>query len=166
MRTTALDAAVAGSEQAGLTKLQRRRLVGRLIRPAYERRRAAGLAGDDFDDWRHEEQFKACHKQFLRSCVQEDWPRLMAHFLRILGRVDEARRYERRSAVGNIGVARYHLRQALEAAGDVIERPDAYAAAIARSRYKTGNLNELTARQIWGLVFDLRRSAARRRKTR
>ncbi len=161
---TALDAAVLGSEMAGLSREQRRLLIGRLIRPAYERRRAAGLAGDDFDAWRHEEQFKACHKQFLRSCVQEDWPRLKGHFLRMLGRLDEARECERGAAAGNIGVARYHLRKACAAAADAIERPEDYARAIARSRYKTADLNALSCRQVWGLVFDLRRAAARRRK--
>lgn len=162
----AIDRALRGSDIAPLTKDQRRRLMARLVVPAWTAMRARGLAGGDMTDWRREEQFKACHKEHLRACVQEDYPKLVAHFLRLLGRVDEARAWDRRAAVGNIGVARAKLRAALAEAAPVLGDAGAYAAAICRCKFKTADLDALSTRQVWVLVFDLRRAVQKKRGTR
>jgi hypothetical protein len=160
---TAIERAMLGAQTAPLSKRQRQRLMARFVVPAWVAHRKAGLAGEDLEDWRREEQFKACHKTHLRAATQADWPLLCGHFLRLLGRVEEARGYELRSAGGSLAVARHKLREALAAAAPVIEQPEAYAAAICRSKFKTRNLADLSARQVWVLVFDMRRAAQKRR---
>ena len=158
-----IDKAMRGSEQAPLTTGQRRLLMARLVVPAWKHMRAKGLAGDNLEDWRREEQFKACHKESLRAAVQADYPRLRAHFLRLLGRVEESRQWDRRAMGGNLDVARAKLRQALADAGPVLGDARAYAAAISRSKFKTLDMDSLTSRQVWVLVFDLRRACQKKR---
>lgn len=160
----AIDKAMYGSEQAPLSKEQRRLLVARYVVPAYQRRLADGLTGEPMEDWRHEEQFKACGKTLLRECVQKDWLPLTAHFLRIRGRIHEADTALSRTLSGQLAVARQKLREACMYASDVIEHPAQYVRSIAAARYKTPNMLDLTERQIWVLVFDLRRNAQHRRK--
>lgn len=158
-----IDQAMRGADLAPLTTMQRRLLMARLVVPAWKAMRAKGLAGESLEDWRREEQFKACHKEHLRACTQEDYPRLRAHFLRLLGRVEESRQWERRSLGGNLDVARVKLRQALAEAGPVLGDARAYAAAICRSKFKTTDMDALTSRQVWVLVFDLRRACQKKR---
>lgn len=161
--TTAIERAMNGAETAPLTKKQRQLLMARYVVRAWNALRKVGLAGDDLEAWRREENFKACHKTHLRAATQADWPLLCAHFLRLVGRTEEARAWELRSAGGGLAVARQKLRQAMAETQDVIERPDLYAAAIARSKFNTLDLASLSARQTWVLVFDLRRGAQKRR---
>ena len=94
--------------------------------------------------------------------MQADYPRLRAHYLRLLGRVDESRVWDRRALGRNLDVARAKLSQALAEAGPVLGDARAYAAAICRSKFK-GDLESLTSRQVWVLVFDLRRAAQKKR---
>ena len=161
---TAIDRAMQGSAQAPLTARQRQRLMGRFIVPAWKDAVDKGLTGESLNEWRVEEQFKACHKSSLRACVQADYARICAHFLRLRGQTEQAREYDLRSACGNSAVARHKLCEAMADARDVIERPEDYAAAISGSKFKTRDLGRLTEKQLWVLVFDLRRAAQRRRK--
>lgn len=154
----AADRAVAGSASAPLTKDQRSLMMRRFVLPAWRRRQNEGLAGEDLEEWRREEQFKACHRTHLRSCTQADWPLLCGHFLRVMGRLDEARRMETRALTGNLPVARRKLEEALREAGPALGDARAYAAAIARRQFKRG-LDELTERQVWCLVFTVRNRA-------
>ena len=156
-----LDRAVAGVEGAALTSLQRQQMCA-LAREAWAFKRAAGHAGADFNAWRYEENFKACHKESLRACTQRDWPLLRAHFLRLLGRCEQARNLETRATLQAAHVAANRLRLECEAARDVIAMPGKYIEAISRARFKRPT-NELSAREIWTLVFDLRRNAQGRR---
>jgi len=160
----ALDRAVAGSAGAPLTSHQRQQMCA-LAHEAWTAKFRAGHAGADFEAWRHEEQFKACHKESLRAATQADWPRLRAHFLRLLGRVEQARALEQRSATGNRPVAWGKLQQTAREVADVIERPLDYAGRIAAARFKRP-LTQLNERELWTLVFDLRRNAQRRRAAR
>jgi hypothetical protein len=58
---------------------------------------------------------------------------------------------------GCLGIARSTV-------ADVIEHAEGYVFAIARARYKVGSMDELGEKQLWVLLFDLRRNAQRRRK--
>lgn len=158
-----IDRAMRGSSQAPLSKEQRRLLMARLIVPAWNVMRVRGLAGDDLENWRREEQFKACHQDYLRSATQADYPKLAAHFMRLLGRIDDARRWDLKAAGGNMAVARHKLREAIAEAAPTLGDAGAYAAMIARCKFKTADFDALTSRQIWVLVFDIRRAAQKRR---
>lgn len=162
--TNTIDRAMAGSGAAALTKEQRRRMVARYIVPAWKHQRSLGLAGEDMEAWRREEQWKACRKEYLRAATQADWAPLCAHFLRLAGNVAAGNRQDLRGRCQGIHVALWHLRQAMDHARGTIERPEEYCAAIAKARFKTRDVKSLSERQVWGLVFDMRRAAQRRRK--
>ena len=171
LRPSALDRAVSGAAGAPLSAQQRQRLCA-LASRAWKQRCAQGLAAAPvagvvdpglFERFRHEENFKSCHKEHLRACTQADWPALKAHYLRLLGDREQARRLELRQATQGAAMALAKLRAEAERAGDVIARPFDYVGAIARARFKLP-LEQLGAKQIWTLVFDLRRNAQRRRK--
>ena len=120
----------------------------------------------------------AVERTGLRACTQEDYAPLMAHFVlmlsvaeRELGQAGAARRdlaastgLRQRAAVEPRRVALAKLEAEEQAAADVIERPAAYVASIARARFKGAAIADLTERQLWMLVFDLRRNASRRRQ--
>jgi hypothetical protein len=163
MTTTAIDRAMAGSARAPLAPWQRQRLMARYIVPAWNLRRAQGLTSEPLDAWRREEQFKACGKESLRDCTQQDWNLLCAHFLRMQGRVEKASTHEVKARTGNLAVARHKLEEAMTYAKDVIERPQDYIETISNCKFKTRDLDALSERQIWTLVFDLRRAAQKRR---
>lgn len=134
--------------------------------PAWKARTAAGWTRESLDDWRREENFKACQKTHLRAATQADWTLLCGHYLRMLGRTGEARATETRGACGSLAVARHKLREAIADAASALGNARGYAAAIARRQYGTADLDTLSARQCWSLVYTLRnRSRSKRRTT-
>lgn len=157
--------AMEGAAGASLTTGQRRQMMAHLVRPAWRVHfaRFPGQTPEDFDAWRGEENFKACGKTSLRACTQADWPALMSHYLRIMGRRAAAERMDQRRLTGARAVAMDKLRRACECARDVIARPFDYVGVIASSRFKRP-IEELGARELWVLTFDLRRAAQRRRR--
>ena len=165
MNMNAIDRAIAGSTAGPLTAHQRQWLMGHLVAPAWKARTAAGLTRESLEDWRHEENFKACHKTHLRTATQADWSLLCGHYLRMLGRTGEARATETRGACGSHAVARHKLREAIAEAAPALGNAAGYAAAIARRQYGTADVTALSARQCWSLVYTLRnRSKAKARK--
>ncbi|HMO99648.1 MAG TPA: hypothetical protein PKE26_11110 [Kiritimatiellia bacterium] len=156
-----IDRAVRGSELVGLTREQKKRLV-MLARAAYDR--AGCREGQSFEDWRHEQQLEACGLSSLRVATQRDFRAIRGHFRAIAGDKVGAFRDFVTSETGDASFALAKLRHECEAAGDVIERPVEYVQSISRSRFKTSDLKSLSSKQVWGLVFDLRRAAQRRRK--
>ena len=56
------------------------------------------------------------------------------------------------------------LMNTLGQTADCIENPKGYCISIAENKFKTGELETLSARQLWALVYDMRRNAASRRK--
>jgi hypothetical protein len=172
----ALDRSVAGAAGAPLSNVQKRNVV-LAARHAWETEgmphfdRAAFEAGDPValsqdeaaELWRHEEQQKACGRKHLTACAQRDYPGLLSHFLRAAGMEAAANAWAERAAFDPARQARAKLEATFREVADAIERPADYAAAIARSKFKTVDLGTLTARQVWVLVFDLRRAAQHRR---
>ncbi len=156
-----IDRAVRGSELAGLTKEQKKRLV-MLARAAYDR--AGCREGQSFEDWRHEQQVAACGLSSLVCATQKDFRALRGHFRAIAGDKVGALRDFVAHETGDASFALAKLKHECEAAGDVIARPVEYVQSISRSRFKTSDLKSLGTKQVWGLVFDLRRAAQRRRK--
>ncbi|MFA6271419.1 MAG: hypothetical protein WC657_09535, partial [Candidatus Paceibacterota bacterium] len=95
---------------------------------------------------------------------QEDFDQGKSHFLRLLGQTTMADRMQARAEMEPRRVAEWKLRHECEAAADVIDRPWEYAMSIARARYKVQSVDDLAAKQLWVLMFDLRRNAQRRRR--
>ena len=160
--TTAIDKAMQGSASAPLNSEQRRRLMGWLIVPAHHKRVADGLTAEDLDAWRHEEIFKACGRGGLRACTQADYPRLMAHFLRILGRADAARAWDLRASCGGAAVARLKLRTEMDKARATIGDVESYVGAICRRQFGC-DVRNATEKQTWSLYFTLRNRSRRKR---
>jgi hypothetical protein len=138
--------------------------MGRLVAPAWKARTAAGLTRESLEDWRREENFKACHKTHLRTATQADWTLLCGHYLRLLGRTTEARATETRGACGSLAVAWHKLCEAIAEAAPALGNAQGYAAAIARRQYGTADLRALSARQCWSLVYTLRNRARSKRR--
>jgi hypothetical protein len=123
------------------------------------------LSPDSFDHWRHQQCVQVVERPGLTACRQEDFAPLKAHFLRLIGQEAMANRMQARAEMEPRRVALHRLEAEYGAVRDVIDRPAEYVFSIARARYKCGDLAELSEKQLWTLVFDLRRNAQRRRET-
>jgi hypothetical protein len=160
-----IDRCVEGAALAPINSEQRRELAI-LARRAFERLYDAGDISEstDFDAWRHQQSIQAVERPGLRDCRQEDYGQLKGWFLRLLGQPAMADRMQVRADLEPRRVALFKLRQECQAVADVIGNAESYVAAIARVRFKVSDLKELGEKQLWILLFDLRRNAQRRRK--
>lgn len=130
-------------------------------RRAYEFQGNLGLVGEaSFDEWRHSEVTKACGKNGLRCCDQDDYAGLKAHFLDAAGASGAAFNWHVRAQSQGDRVAMAVLRRECGAAGVKV----AYAAAICLRQFRC-TLEDASEKQIWSLVYTVRnRAAAKRRK--
>ena len=144
-----------------------------------------------FELWRRSEQRAATGCAHLTAATNGMFPHYMRRFNEVLAvyleggtplppELDggngvppskgsgEARREEAYWFSRTIGdqtrVALWKLRQECQAAQDVIDNPRGYVAAISKNRFKTPAIETLSERQLWSLIFDLRRNAQRRRR--
>ena len=156
-----IDRAVRGSELSPL-KNEQKAAICMLAREAYDK--LGCRTGQDYTEWRHEQQHAACGKASLCTATQKDYRALRGHFRALLGRTRAAFRDFVASETGDAGFVLAKLRHECKAASDVIAAPMEYVTKIARSRFKTADLSSLSAKQLWSLVFDIRRNAQRRRK--
>lgn len=160
-RPAVIDRAVRGSEMSPLTNEQKA-VICILAREAYDK---VGIhSGDDYETWRHDQQQEACGRSSLCTATQKDYRALRGHFRVLLGFKRAAFRDFVANAAGDNGFALGKLKHECEAASDVIARPLDYVQSIARARFKTTDLHSLSTRQVWNLVFDIRRNAQRRRR--
>ena len=116
-----------------------------------------------FDLWRHNEQAQASGAAHLTCAENRLFPLLMAHFAELAGKPREEKYWAQRAAGDPQRQALFALRRALHQAKGAIEQPEAYCLAIAHSKFKTHDLESLSPRQLWVLVFDMRRAAQKRR---
>lgn len=164
MSDWAQERAIRGAAAAPLSADQVRSLV-LLARRTFDALIERGeISKDaDFDDWRHRECLMAVERPGLRACGNEDFMPLKAHFLRSLGAREAADRAQWVAATEPRRWAGLKLRRECEAARHVIGDPDAYIAAICRSKFKCAPA-ECSEKQLWTLVFDIRRAAQHRRR--
>ena len=172
-----IDRATEGAALAPLSPRQRQRLAA-LASWSLKLQVEAGLASDgtDFDDWRHRQCLMVAERAGLTLCRNEDYVPLRAHFLHgagaallMLGR-DRGTRLQARAA-GLLRKAETEprrwalakLRREMAGVRDVIQDPEGYVAQIARCKFKTTDVGELSDKQLWTLMFDVRRAAQRRR---
>ena len=167
------QAAINGAAAAALSRAQKRNICMMAERawqaqgcPFWEPRQdpAVRLARTSaLELWRHLEQEHLTGRKHLTQCGQGDYELLLAHFARLAGALREAAAAESRVSGDDVRRARAVLRSELAAARRQIADPRRYVEAIAASKYKAG-LDNLTAKQLWTIIFDLRRSVWARKK--
>lgn len=165
-----LDHSIPAASGAPLSSLQKMRIC-KLAEEAWTAKGRPYFTGDDapfslskheaLTLWRQEEQKAAVDHRHLTTCTQVEFPRLMSHFLRALGRAEEADRWEARGAMDPLRQAQVVLDRTINAAASDLGDAESYAAAIARRQFGR-SLAELDRRQIWAIVFTLRNRAAKK----
>jgi len=168
--------AMAGAVGGPLSREQKKRacMLARKAwdkagRPGYDNQ-AEGLPREmrltqreALDVWRQDEQRKATGCLHLTCAENRMYPRIMAHFARLAGIAVDARYWEGRTIGDASRIALAKLRSEIGKARDVIDAPESYVATIARSKYKTADWQGLSEKQLWTLVFDIRRGVQKRR---
>lgn len=159
-----LDRCIEGAALVPLSGEQKRDLA-QLARRAFNKLYDSGKISEssEFDAWRHQQVRQVCERNGLREARNEDYLALQVHFLGLLGHTAMADRKRVQAQLEPQRWALAKLQAECEAASDVIDRPREYASSIARGRFKTAQIENLSEKQLWMLVFDIRRNAQRRR---
>jgi hypothetical protein len=151
--------------------------ICRLARAAWDAQGRPGFADQDpaapaeirlsqteaFELWRHDQQRSATGCPHLTGIQNRDFPHVMARFANLAGRQRDADYWLGRTVGDPQRQALAKLAAVKREVAHVIADADAYVAAIARSRFNTTDLASLSPKQLWGLIFDLRRGAQRKR---
>ena len=173
----AIAHAIAGGAGAPLTA-EGRQTLARLARRAWEAAGRPGFADQDpdlpdclrmsqaeaFDFWRHTQVKLSCGAEGLRACAQADFRLVRARFLRVLGHDWAADRDQAAALTDNTRRALWALERECDRARGVLGNPEAYAAAIARSKFRQADVEALAPNQLWQLVFHIRAAVQRRRR--
>lgn len=172
--TTNIDRAIDGAAGGALSNEQKRDIV-MWARKAWELAGRPGCANQQqvqeqirltqaeaFDLWRQDEQMKAVGKHHLTSAQNFAFPALMAHFARLAGQPAIAEQWLKRTALDGRRQAMAKLQREMYLAHDVIEKPGDYVGAICWAKCKC-RLEAASPKQLWMLMFDIRRAAQKRR---
>ncbi len=167
------QAAIHGAAAATLSREQKRKICILAERawnangcPMWEPRQDPAIRlcrTSALELWRHLEQERLTGRKHLTQCGQADYELLRAHFARLAGDVRETAAAEARISGDDVRRAMAVLRAEMAAARRQIAEPLRYAETIAKAKYKAG-LGGLTAKQLWTVIFDLRRAVAARKK--
>lgn len=145
-----IDQADRGDSERGLSRPLDNDAKWRLVRLAKEAWEAVSPAAD-FDTWRQAEARKATGGLSISEACVRHYRLIQAHFLRLKGAVEAARHAEQRAALGALEIARNALRRALAQT-----KQDWQAArTIAARFYKGSALRDLTAKQVWSVVYTI-----------
>ena len=168
------QSAINGAASAPLSKEQKRNLCILAERawnahgcPLWEPRQDPAIRlcrTSAMELWRHMEQERLTGRKHLTQCGQADYFLLKAHFARLAGADREADAAEARIPGDDARRAMAVLRAELAAARSQIADPRRYVETIARCKYKEA-IEDLTAKQVWTVIFDLRRAVWARKKT-
>jgi hypothetical protein len=110
--------------------------------------------------WRHLQVAIACGKLGLRCCVQDDFNRVEARLLDLVGEPGRALNAHVRAETEPARVAEWKLVEACKRFG----YPLTYAEAICRRRFGGAGLFEIGPKQIWQLVFTINNNGRKARK--
>lgn len=156
---------------APLSKNQKRYL-SQLSDRAWNRQWALALGrGEEWPEdttairtaFRHAEVAKAVQKQGLRCCSQLDYKAVEAHFLHLLGEDGKAMAAHVRSQSEPKRQAEAVLWRELKAA-EPLGITRGYIESICRAKFKCSLIELDDPGKLWVLVYDVRRSAAARRR--
>jgi hypothetical protein len=168
MSSAAVQNAIDGAALAPIGSEEKRELAI-LCRKAWDKLGRPGLAeggriGEAFDAWRHQQALLCVERPGLRQCRHEDFNFVKAHMLRILGATRQADQTDLRAATEPRRQALAKLKAECRAAV-LVANPVGYVKAIARAKFKTTLIeSDLSANQIWQLVFSLRSAESRKRR--
>ena len=135
--------------------------LAQLARRAFDQLRVGQGGADDGikpDDWRRDQVAKACGKNGLRCCGNLDFRLVEGHFLNLLG--ESGRAIFVRAQTEPKRQAEAVLLRELGRYGFNI----AYAEHICRSKFKCSVTELENPKQVWVLVYDIRRTGQARRK--
>lgn len=150
-----IDQADRGDDERGLSRPLDKDAKWRLVRLAKEAWEAVDPEAD-FDTWRQAEARRATGGLSISEACVRHYRLIQAHFLRLKGAVEAARHAEQRAALQPLEIARNALRRQLAET-----KQDWQAARTIASRfYKGAALRDLTAKQVWSVVFTLRNNAS------
>jgi hypothetical protein len=145
--------AISGHGNAPLTKTQRQTLA-MLARQAYDLLSGHGVIDTGFDAWRHAECIKACNFR-ITEAANRHYLAISAHFYNLMGKSGVAFKKVLKAQTESHQWAMTKLKQECQEAGVSLS----YPRAIAINKYKTGDLDSLTDKQLWHLTFNVRRRA-------
>lgn len=128
---------------------QQKRYLSQLARRAWSQ---ADREVGTVDEFRHAEVTRATGKAGLRCCSQDDYKRVEAHLLWLLGEDGQALNAHLRAETEPRRQAEAVLRRECQRFGLEL----GYAEAICRQQNKGLNLADVSERRIWNLVFTIR----------
>lgn len=174
MSTHRQEKAIAGAASAALSRLQKR-MVCQAAAAAWEKAGrphfCQGAAepwalskSAALELWRQEQQERITGRRHLTACGQADFPLLLAHFEQLGGKAASANHWQNRRAGDDARRARRALEAELASAFPTLVNPRAYVWQIARAKFKCGDLDRLSEKQLWTLLFDLRRAVAAKKR--
>jgi hypothetical protein len=140
---------------APLTTNQKRYLA-QLSRRAW--RQSPDADAEDEVTFRHNQTALATGKLGLRCCGQDDYKRVEAHFLHLLGQDGEAFNALIRAHTEPRRQAEYKLKQACQE----FNFPLSYADAICRRQNRGLGIDDVGATNLWHLVFTIRNRGRRK----
>ncbi len=171
----AAEKAIQGGAAAPLTNEQKKRAV-LIARRAFELLCERGILGDaaEFDIWRHSEIMQCVERGGLKLASQEDWPYIIGHFAAIVAKHTDmeqerhvfesmAARMGAKANTSDTSFALAKMRHECEAAADVLRDPRGFCAGISFKRFHAPP-EKISAKQVWWLIFTLRRRAAQLRR--
>jgi len=163
---TVIDDCIEGAA-LGFMDPKERDNLDRMARGAFDMLRRSGSISDgvQFEAWRDDQVRQSCERDGLFQARHEDYNYIRGHLARLMGNATTQQAAHYRIPVEPGVRALAALRRECDDAQDVIERPRHYVVKIAKARFKTSDVKRLDARQLWGLVMDIRRCAQRRRKS-
>lgn len=147
---SAPEAAEKGSAQP-LTKRQKWRLSDLAESVYLFLQRAGQIQGEDLKAWRGRIAMEACGKR-ISQASHGDYKLIQAALLHARGREEDARRVQIQAKATPAAIALHQLRELCRET----HTPLAYAETLAKRFYKGTPLQDLTARQLWTVVYTIR----------
>jgi hypothetical protein len=132
--------------------------LARLAKDAWAQLDRAGAIDQPESEWRRDQAIAAIGKR-ISEAVRGDFAALKTHFLAMAGKTRRAfdTALADTTAAQSRATALYHLKAELTKH----QLDSSYAAAILADKYKT-TTNDATAKQLWTIVYDVRRNMRRR----
>jgi hypothetical protein len=148
---------------------EQRQQLARLGRRAYEHLFAGEFNPDaippDYDAWRHQQCLLCVERPGLRFCRNEDFLPMRAHFLRILGKHQEADYALQRAITDPRRQVQAAFERECRQVGDVLPNARQYAAGFCRNK-RGVNLDDADEKTLWHALFMIRRRAQQLRRAR
>lgn len=160
--------AIDGGLDATLTKAQIRTLAI-AARKAFAEMQRLGFVhpADDFDAWRHHEQFTETGMESLRQMRQRHYRQLYAHWMDMIGRPMQALYSRQRAAMDPARQARAKLESECQTAADLFGSAAGarnYAAGFLRNKRRV-EMDQAGSRDLWHAIFVIRRRKTQLKKT-